>query len=360
MNKGNVDLAGLAESGHAVSRPLADAAADRRFLRAISIDLTGRTPLAAEWKAALGKTRHQVIQEQAGGLQFWKGFYDEQLFYLLLIDNFRPSTPTFEELPRRLQQRRISVRDAVRLIVSSQFFNARNPGNDTFVTVVLEQLLGITVQKKVRTLEAGKRMYDGLPATFLGRKGSNQADLVRITVEDEGFERFLLSRQFEAIFHAPLPRKRLALDAVRLREKPQEFPEIVADWLMTRAYEERLEEPREKTDRVFVRSLFVDLLGREPSYQEFRRSRNALLALSDSAPLRSVLIKLMLDSDAVELPATDLQHAETLVTKLLLRFLCREPTRQEMMAFVAELQRPECTTKTLVRALLTHWEYHHY
>ena len=166
-------------------------AADRRFLRALYLDTTARTPLPAEWESAHGRSRQQVISELVGALPHFEGFYEEELFYFLLVDNFRPATEAFATLPQRLAQRRICVRDAIRQIVSSQFFSARNPGNDTFVTVVMEQLLGLTVQERrnVRVLEAGKRMYDGSRAVFLGVKGSNQADLVRIAVEDERFEK---------------------------------------------------------------------------------------------------------------------------------------------------------------------------
>lgn len=338
--------------------PLTLEPADRRFARALHVDLAGRTPLPKEWEALQGRTRREAIDALVASLPAWEGFYEEELFYFLLVDNFRPSTDAFVDLPKQLAAGRTNVREALRNVVSSQFFNARNPGNDTFVTVVLEQLLGMTVQKETGTLEAGKKMYDGYAATLLGKKGSSQADLVRIVVESEGFEPFLLGRKFEAIFGAAPPKKRLAADAAKLRAEPSSYPAVVAGWLASQAYEELLARPRPKSDRVFVRSLYADLLGRAPDYQEFRRCRNALLALSDSRPLRSVLIKMMLDANLGEIGAPGEDKA-AFVRSLYLRFLAREPTAKESEGFAKELAA-EGDAKLLVRALLTHSEYQTY
>lgn len=333
---------------------------DRRFLRALALDLFGRSPLPSEQDAARGQTRRAVATAWAGCAAFFRNFYENELFYFLLIDNFRPSTALFEELPGRLESRQMSVKEALRQLVSSQFFNARNPGNDTFVTVVMEQLLGITVQKEERALEAGKRMYDGQEVKFLGERGSSQADLVRIAIAHTDFEGFLLGRQFAAMFAAEMPLSRRRSDALRLQEDPLAYPSILADWTCSAAYEERRADPMAKTDRQFVQSLFVDLLGREPTYQEQRRCRNALLALSDSGPLRSVLIKLILDSELVTLPDVNPERRPEFLREQFVRFLCRLPSAQEVKLFAEQMARKSCTPRTVLRALLTHWEYQRY
>jgi hypothetical protein len=254
----------------------------------------------------------------------------------------------------------LPVRDVLRALVSSQFFNARNPGNDTFVSVVLEQLLGITVQENRGVLAAGKRMYDGETATVFGVRGSSQADLVRIVVEDERFEPYFLARQHQALVGIPAPRKELGLAARRLREDPGAFPAIVRDWISSERYEVEAGSLRPKNDRAFIRCLYADLLGREADYQEFRRCRNALLALSDTRPLRSVVVKLILDSGRAALPEVPAESAGQLVEELFLRFLCRLPTPEEAEVFVAELEQAGAPPATLARALLTHSEYQYY
>jgi hypothetical protein len=351
--------ASLETAAPSIAKPLTLDPVDRRFLRAVTIDLAGRTPLPAGWKEAQGRPRAQIVRSLAASLPAWEGFYEEELFYFLLVDNFRPSTDAFLEMPRMLAEGKLSAREAQLQIVSSQFFNARNPGNDTFVTVVLEQLLGITVQKETATLEAGKKMYDGYVAVFLGKKGASQADLVRIAVEDERFEPCFLERRFAAIFGEPPPRKRLAADSARLRADPFAWPAIVSDWLCSQAYEELLSSPRPKSDRVFVRALFADLLGRPPEYQEFRRCRNALLALSDSRPLRSVLIKMMLDAGLGAAGEAAGSDAEAFVADRFLHLLARPPSREESEAFAREL-RAGVSPRLVLRALLTHGEYQAY
>ena len=354
-----VAAAALEAVGANGASALTDSAADRRFLRALSIDLTGRTPLPDEYQAALGKPRSEVVRALAASHPAWEGFYEEELFYFLLVDNFRPATDAFVAMPELLASGGLSVREALRQIVASQFFNARNPGNDTFVTVVLEQLLGLTVQKETATLEAGKRMYDGYAANLLGKNGSSQSDLVRIVVENDGFEPFFLERRFTAIFGDAPPKKRLAADAARLRADPLAWPSIVSSWIASQAYEELLRKPRPKSDRVFVRSLFADLFGRVPDYQEFRRCRNALLALSDSRPLRSVLIKMMLDAGTVKIGDDAARYASDFVAGRFLHFLARPPTPEESQAFVHELDSG-AKPSLVLRAILTHAEYQSY
>ena len=359
VRPGTVAPAALEAASPLARAALADAPADRRFIRAVMIDLAGRTPLPDEWGRAFGRPRADWVRELAQGLSAAESFFEEELFYFLLIDNFRPSTDAFLEVPRLLADRSLSVKELLRQLVSSQFFNSRNPGTDTFVTVVLEQLLGFTVQKEPTILEAGKRMYDGYTASFLGSKGANQADLVRIAVEHENLEPFFLARRFAAIFVDDAPKKRVAADAARLRADPLAWPAIAADWILSQAYDERLASARPKSDRVFVRSLYADLHERVPDYQEFRRCRNALLALSDSRPLRSVLIKLMLDAGGADRLLAAHAEPAALVRACYLRFLAREPTQPEGAAFARELTQG-AERKLVVRALLTHAEYQGY
>jgi muconolactone delta-isomerase len=133
---------------------------------------------------------------------------------------------------------------------------------------------------------------------------------------------------------------------------------LIESWLDSQAYEELLAKPRPKSDRVFVRGLYADLLQRVPEYQEFRRCRNALLALSDSRPLRSVLIKMMLDADLGKIGEPGADRA-AFVRGLFLRFLAREPTAKESEGFTRELAAGG-DARLLVRALLTHGEYQSY
>ena len=63
-----------------------------------------------------------------------------------------------------------------------------------------------------------------------------------------------------------------------------------------------LPQRRSKTERQFLRGLWHDLLERTPTYEELRNLRNAMQAMADPAPLRSVLAKVVLDSGKCTLP----------------------------------------------------------
>jgi hypothetical protein len=334
-------------------------AEDRGFLRAIHFDLIRRPPTEIELLTC-GGDREGLARRLAGSLEFWQSWYEEELYYFLLLDNFRPATAALAGLPVRLARGSIHVLDAVREIVISQSFNLRNPGPDTFVSVVLEQLLGIRVQDEPETLEAGKKMYDGYESTLFGRNGRSQADLVEIAMAQEAFAPRYLHRFHEGIFGAPMPAEEGARWVARLRADPGELPAILAEWVSSPAYGEALASRRPKTDRMFVQGLFVDLLGRPPTVREFRNMRNALEALSDPRPVRSVLARVIVDSGQVPLPRKDAVDPESWIASQFLRFLGRAPAQPELETYLEAWREESCTPATVLVALVTSDEYQTY
>ena len=108
-----------------------------------------------------------------------------------------------------------------------------------------------------------------------------------------------------------------------------------------------------------MRAVFVDLLGRLPEPEEVEPLRNALDGLSDSRPLRSVLVRLLLDSGSVPIPEKSaIRDVTKWVAGLFPRFLGREATPEELTAFVLAYREPECRPKTILYAILSHAEYH--
>ncbi|HET6201806.1 MAG TPA: hypothetical protein VFI25_03260 [Planctomycetota bacterium] len=331
---------------------------DRRFARAACLDLLRRTPSEVELLSA-GSDPSGLPGRLAGSLEFWQAWYEEELYHFLLIDNFRPAIPSLASLPVRLANGSANVAQAVRELVISQNFNARNPGPDTFVTVVLEQLLGMKVQEKKEALEAGKRMYDGHPARLFGKEGRSQADFVEIAMGHEDFAPVYLGRFHRAIFGEGLPSEDPAI--ARFRADPSSFPGILRDWIASDSYRARLGTPRAKTDPMFIRSLFVDLLGRPPSYREFRNMRNALQALSDPGPLRSVMARVFVDSGRSPLPRKDrVEDPDAWIAEQFLRFFARAPSEAEREAFRKGWEDPGCTPATVLTALVTSKEYQVY
>lgn len=330
-------------------------------LRAAYMDLLGRPPLAAEREKWLKRGRKELCAELVGSRDFWEHWLEEQLYFFLLIDNFRPESERVATIPESLAAGKLDVRDAIHRIALSPSFDQRNPGADTFVTVVMEQMNGIRVQKSVRELEIGKAIYDGESGVFLGQTGSNQADIVRIAIEDKSFAEKLVEREYARLVRGEPDKRELGEWVRALHRDPSTYAELVRDWIDSPAWDQRVSQRIDMPNRLFVRALFVDLLGRLPSEEEARRLRSALDGLSDPGPLRSVFARILIDSGQVALPERfQVKDPAAWVTDLFQRLLGRAPRESELATFVAAFQDPMCRPQTVLYALVTHPEYQSY
>ena len=329
-----------------------------RLLRAAFQDLLGRPPLAAERVTWRGRTLGELVAELVGSEAFWAEWLDVQLYYFLLIDNFRPASSGVLELPAELHRGAIGALQALHRVALSPSFDRRNPGPDTFVTVVMEQLLGLTVQQTPRELAIGKRVYDGVEGRFLGRSGSSQADVVRIAFDDARARAHFVQREHRRFLRAEPSRRALARWSDALERDPLAYPSLVAEWIVSEAYRERLRTRAPLPNRLFVRSLFVDVFDRLPDRDEAQRMRNALDGLGDAGPLRSVLARLLIDSSEAALPARESVDDPTAwVSRLFERLLGRAASRGELVEFVAAFHDPACTPQTVMYAIVSHAEY---
>ncbi len=292
---------------------------------------------------------------------FWQQWYEEQLYYFLLVDNFSPRAENMLTIPDELTAGTLSVRDAVHRIALSSNFEQRNPGADTFVTVVMEQIAGLAVEKNRRELEIGKGLYDGKPGTFLGRPGSRQSDVVSTAIELRSFAETFLAREYRRYVHAAPERSELTAWVAGFQADAAVFPELVRGWISSSAYRARLGRREVMDNRLFVRSLIVDLCQREPSIEEFSRMRSALDGLSDPQPLRSVMARLLIDSDQTVVPASKRGlQVELFVEEQFRRLLGRAPKEKEAAAFVAALGDSAGKPAMIVYALVAHPEYQSY
>lgn len=348
-------LAGAVHDG-AATRVL-----DARAVRTIHLDLLGRPPLPAESEKLVGRPLAEVSAELVASPEFYPRWFEEQLYYFLLVNNFRPQAERVVAIPGDLIARKLDVREAIHLIALSANFDQRNPGADTFVTVVMEQLAGMEVQKSPRELDIGKRIYDGGEGTFLGSKGRCQADIVRIAVEGRAFAKHFIGREYERIVHAKPDAKEWGSATSEFAKDPSVYASLVARWVASDAYSARLDAPIPIGNRLFVRALFVDLLGRVPTEEEAEPMRQALDGLSDPTPLRSVLVRMMLDSKRVPVEAREsVRDPAAWIRERFLRFYGRGPSDAELATFVAAWNEPGCRPQTILCALLGSPEYQRY
>ena len=334
-------------------------ALDARALRVLTLDVLGRPPFRAEWERWLGRPRAAWVEAHVGGFEFWRQWLDAELYTLLLIDEFRPPTEQVDAWAQDLTDGRVGALEVLHLILLSTEFDRRNPGADTFVTVVMEQLLQVTVQDQKRELERGKKIYDGRPGVFLDERGGSQADVVRIAMADPRTARNLVARTHRRLLHAELDEEQLAEAGERIEAGRGAFPHVVAGWLAGPEWPRRLASPAPIDNRRFVRSVHVDLLDRLPTEEETRRMRTALDGLADPRPLRAILVRLMLDSGRVSfrVPGSPSPSPGELVDHAFERLLARSPTEEERTTFLEVLEAPGARPETCLLALLSHPDY---
>ncbi|MHC4340969.1 MAG: hypothetical protein ACYSX0_12250 [Planctomycetota bacterium] len=320
-----------------------------RLMRRLFMDLKWRSPYLREIAEWYPRSHEEMVKAFLSEEETWAAWYERQLFYFLLLDRFRPKEGRLTTIPRRLASGEISGPRAVEEIVRSQYFGARNPGNDTFVTVVLEQCLGLVVQERrnKRLLDIGKRMYDGYKAILFKEKGRSQADFVRIVFKQRGFHVHLLARTWKDLHGEAIDRKRLQPFVDRVAQDPRAFRTVMQEWLTGPAYVQGATVARTKPEIPYVRSLFVDLLGRLPSYEELRNVRNAFLSLADPTPIRLVMGRVLLQSSQSRMPASAID-AERFVKEQFVRLLARPATLKEVETFVAALKSDSNVTPNVV------------
>ncbi|MBK7875056.1 MAG: hypothetical protein IPJ77_04775 [Planctomycetes bacterium] len=332
-----------------------------RLLRTLAMDALGRPPLESERAEWSTKSRAELVDALLATRAFWDHWKEEQLYYFLLLNNFRPKSDRVAAISAELAEGQLEVRAATHRIALSSSFDQRNPGADTFVTVVMEQLCGLEVKKNARELEIGKKVYDGADGTFLGASGKTQADLVRIAIQSPQFTRHFLAREYARYVHAKPDPKELATWAARFDADPKSFRGIVRDWLLSPAYDARVARGAPQENRLFVRALYVDLVGRAPTDEEAEPLREALDGLADPTPLRGVFARLLIDSDKVKLPKREeLADAGAWIDGLFARLLGRAPSTEERATFVGSLAEPGCRTQTVVYAIVSGAEYARY
>ena len=317
--------------------------------------------MASERASWLGRPRAELARALFGSPSFWSWWLEEQLFYLLLIDNFTPAGEAVRALPAELAASRTNFRDALHRVALSPSFDLRNPGADTFVTVVMEQFLGRTVQRAKGDLEAGKAAYDGRTARFLRKPAASQSDVLRIVFESRDFVKHVLRRDFARMLRREPDAKELREVTARVSSDPLEYIGVLRDWYLSPAWDSRLEALRPMPNRLFLRCLFVDLTGALPENGEVESLRGALDGLADSAPLRSVVVRSLLASTQVSLPAKEeVEDPAAWIADLFARWLGRAPDPDELRVFVEAWSSEACSTKGVAYALLSSAEYQEY
>lgn len=329
-----------------------------KWLRALFLDLFGRPPLAAERKKWLGKTRDELVEFALGAESSWRHWLDEQLYYFMLIDMFRPVGTTLDELPLALAKRKMTPRDVLHRVAISTSFDQRNPGADTFVTVVMEQLCGLEVQRFQRELEIGKSAYDGNSGVFLGSSASSQSDVVTIAIRHKDAAKHFVAREHERLCRVPIARKMLSKTARLIQKDPAATVDMYTAWFRSEAYAKRVKAGAPVSNYVWVRAVFVDLSDALPEDGDVEALRSALDGLGDPAPLRSAMVRMFLNSDGTRAPRkADIAEPKAWIDASFERLLGRPAAAAERDAFLEVLASGDDGPELCLYTLMTSAEY---
>ena len=133
-------------------------------------------------------------------------------------------------------------------------------------------------------------------------------------------------------------------------------------------------EPRVKSSSQFLRGLYADLLGRTPESYDFvikagaqearlpldeeMQLTSVLEGLGDSLPMRNLLVKGLLHSAEITIPAKGTVEPQQYITEQFRRLLGREPNAYELGAFADEWAKdPAVGPRTIIRAIIGSREY---
>lgn len=332
----------------------------RRVMRRYAMDLLGRSPSDEEARDAVALAPEELVDKLVHSPEHFEVWTEEQLAWLHLADSPRPAPDLLAALAKHLAGGEIGACEALRTLVLSPAFAEKHPGDEAFAAAALELLLGVHPAERKDLLEPARKMAEGGPAELLGQKGASRPDLVNILLAQKEAAELLLRRTFVArVGREPLPGALVpAVD--RLMKEPAQLAAIEKGWLLSKEYLDTLAQPRPKSDPLFLRALFMDVLGRRPTEAEFRGMRGALATLADSRPMRAVLARILVASDKVPVPDKDgLDFAPWLAAQYG-KYLGRTPTEEEASLFKDVLSGKGATTRTLLTAILTSPEYQLY
>lgn len=330
---------------------------DERTIRSLYMDFVGRPPFLAErlrWKSS---SQAALAEFLSSSLEFWTNWIEAQMYYFLLVGPFRPTEEEIDRLARPLHEGRQGIMDAVHRICLSASFDRRNPGADTFVTVVMEQLLGLNVAKCQRELQIGRELYKGNKGRFLESFGASQSDVVRIAIMDGRALPFLMSREWERWLRTT-PAQGEVESHAKSGLPSKAFVAKVMSWVGSSAYRKRMKTRKPLSSRLFVRGLFVDLLDRLPSPEETQTMCTALDGLADPRPMRSLVARILVDSGQIQLPDLDAIEDKPLwIEEVFLRLVGRVPSPDEESGFIHAMLDPQCKTEMIMYAIVSGAEY---
>ena len=332
----------------------------RQFVKEVYLDLLQRGLSQAELLYAAGLDRRQLVEFLFDSYEYHDRWYRDQLYFMFLLREFDPrGVPWMREISAQLYRGEMSQLEALQALANCQQFHFRNLGPNNYTLAVFEHSLS-------RLPDEGENknsnfMFNGNPTDLLGRAGAKQFDVADIVLHNEQAIRHYIGRMYARYFVGEIDPAELETLTGRLLAEPEKVLDVQREWVLSDRYFGQVPKLRPKSDIQYIRMIYVDLLNREPTQDEFDYVQNALQSFADPIPLRSVIAKILLDSKFVQIPAKPpAQERPGWIRAQYLRFLSREPDQRELEVTVAALDQEKVTCKTIWQGLLSSQEYQFY
>ena len=181
---------------------------------------------------------------------------------------------------------------------------------------------------------------------------------MRIAATHSDAARHFVAREYERFTRVPIDKRTRVRTGKRLHREPAAYIDILAEWIASDAYAQRVAEGAPLSNRIWVRTIFIDLGGALPSDKDTEALRSALDGLGDSAPLRSAIVRMLLSAEGTSPPRSgEVSDHEAWVVDTFARLLGRVPSADEKAVFVAAARGQSDGPEIVVYTLVTSEEY---
>ena len=188
----------------------------------------GRPLATAEARTLTGEGAADRVAWLLAQESFYAAWWEGELAALGLVGTRRPLGETWDSVPRALLEGRLTATEALGRALRSPEWRRAAWGPERFGRALLALVPG---EPSADDWAASRLLFAGSTATFLGHEGRSAEDAVAIAVADARFGLAALARAFERLHGRPLAVTDTAFDpGARLRDDPNAFFEIVAEW----------------------------------------------------------------------------------------------------------------------------------
>lgn len=333
---------------------LVGTARDVRQIRSLYLDCLGRPPRRRELREALAVSPRTVVQRLFAGVEAWSWWLEDLAARLVGPHAVPALAGRIKEMAESLSFGEENVRQAYRLLLDSDALRVASSDDPTYVRTVIGEVLGPTAARDAGFVEKSVKMVQGQRVALFGERGESREEFVDIVLRQPTFYKRLAHREALRFLGKELTRRELARASIRLAASPESFQQLRQRWLVP-SEDAPLRAPRPLSEGQFLRSVYVDALGRLPGPDEMQRLHEVARGLPGPGS-RTAIAGLLCRSPRLQVPAVDDPQKAAWVADRFRLMLGRHPTGAEFTACTAA----DVSPRDVLRYLFSRPEYQSY